>query len=69
MTSLIKYYDPRVWLRKGEDTFKERLVQAFEDLNNVNQLDKDAGSSELKKASRLPQPKKGNPRRAVVQMP
>ena len=33
-----KYYDPRVWLRKGELTFKERLKQAFEDLNNVNTL-------------------------------
>ena len=36
-----KYYDPRVWLRKGEDSFKKRLVKAFDDLNNVNQLDKD----------------------------
>ena len=33
-----KYYDPRVWLRKGENTFKARLKQAFEDLNNVNTL-------------------------------
>jgi fructose-bisphosphate aldolase class II len=33
-----KFYDPRVWLRKGEDTFKARLKQAFEDLNNINQL-------------------------------
>ncbi|RZS91989.1 class II fructose-bisphosphate aldolase [Aquimarina brevivitae] len=33
-----KYYDPRVWLRKGEITFKERLKKAFEDLNNVNTL-------------------------------
>ena len=33
-----KYYDPRVWVRKGEDTFSTRLVQAFEDLNNVNTL-------------------------------
>lgn len=34
-----KYYDPRVWLRKGEETFVKRLSQAFEDLNciNVNQ--------------------------------
>src|SRR5210317_2148618 len=31
-----KYYDPRVWLRKGETTFVERLKKAFEDLNNVN---------------------------------
>jgi len=33
-----KYYDPRVWLRKGEATLKARLKQAFEDLNNVNTL-------------------------------
>lgn len=33
-----KYYDPRVWLRKGEETFVERLKRAFEDLNNVNTL-------------------------------
>ncbi len=33
-----KYYDPRVWLRKGEQTFSERLKIAFEDLNNVNTL-------------------------------
>tara|TARA_R100000541_G_scaffold38612_1_gene46396 strand:- start:472 stop:1125 length:654 start_codon:yes stop_codon:yes gene_type:complete len=33
-----KYYDPRKWLREGELTFKNRLKQAFEDLNNVNTL-------------------------------
>ncbi len=33
-----KYYDPRVWLRKGEETFKTRLKKAFEDLKNVNTL-------------------------------
>jgi fructose-bisphosphate aldolase class II len=33
-----KYYDPRVWVRKGEETFVKRLIQAFEDLNNVNTL-------------------------------
>lgn len=33
-----KFYDPRVWVRKGEETFMTRLVQAFEDLNNVNTL-------------------------------
>ena len=33
-----KYYDPRVWVRKGEETFGARLVQAFEDLNNINTL-------------------------------
>ena len=31
-----KYYDPRVWLRKAEESFKTRLTQAFYDLNNVN---------------------------------
>jgi len=33
-----KYYDPRKWLREGEETFKTRLKQAFQDLNNVNTL-------------------------------
>lgn len=33
-----KYYDPRKWLREGENTFVERLKQAFHDLNNVNTL-------------------------------
>ena len=33
-----KYYDPRKWLRLGEETFKKRLTKAFEDLNNVNTL-------------------------------
>ncbi|CAD7805479.1 Fructose-bisphosphate aldolase class 2 [Chryseobacterium aquaeductus] len=33
-----KFYDPRGWIRKGEETFSKRLVQAFEDLNNVNTL-------------------------------
>ncbi|MDR6301290.1 class II fructose-bisphosphate aldolase [Mesonia maritima] len=33
-----KYYDPRKWLREGEQTFKARLKKAFEDLNNVNTL-------------------------------
>lgn len=31
-----KYYDPRVWLRKGEESFIKRLEVAFEDLNCVN---------------------------------
>jgi fructose-bisphosphate aldolase class II len=31
-----KYYDPRVWLRKGEETFAKRLEVAFEDLNCIN---------------------------------
>jgi len=33
-----KYYDPRKWLRVGEESFKERLKKAFEDLNNVGTL-------------------------------
>ena len=33
-----KHYDPRKWLRLGEETFKARLKKAFEDLNNVNTL-------------------------------
>ena len=33
-----KFYDPRRWLRKGEDAFSTRLKKAFEDLNNVNTL-------------------------------
>lgn len=33
-----KYYDPRNWLRKGEETFEVRLEKAFEDLNNINTL-------------------------------
>lgn len=31
-----KYYDPRVFLRKGEENFVKRLKTAFEDLNNIN---------------------------------
>lgn len=31
-----KYYDPRVWLRKGEDAFVKRLEVAFDDLNCIN---------------------------------
>ena len=34
-----KYYDPRKWLRLGEETFNKRLTKAFEDLNNLNTLD------------------------------
>ena len=33
-----KHYDPRVWVRKAEAAFVDRLKQAFEDLNNVNTL-------------------------------
>lgn len=31
-----KYYDPRVWLRKGQETMVARLKLAFEDLNALN---------------------------------
>ncbi len=31
-----KYYDPRVWLRKGEETMRDRLKIAYEDLNSLN---------------------------------
>ncbi len=33
-----KKYDPRVWLRKAEESFIARARQAFEDLNNVNSV-------------------------------
>ncbi len=31
-----KFYDPRAWLRKGEESMCERLRQAFDDLNALN---------------------------------
>lgn len=31
-----KFYDPRVWLRKAEESFSKRLEIAFEDLNCLN---------------------------------
>jgi len=31
-----KHYDPRVWLRKGQENFIKRLEVAFEDLNCIN---------------------------------
>lgn len=33
-----KFYDPRVWLRKAEESMIERLGQAFSDLNCVDRL-------------------------------
>jgi fructose-bisphosphate aldolase class II len=30
-----KYYDPRVWLRKGQDNFVKRLEEGFTDLNCI----------------------------------
>lgn len=31
-----KYYDPRVWLRKGQESMIARVKQAFEDLNAID---------------------------------
>jgi len=31
-----KYYDPRVWLRAGQESLVERVVEAFESLNALN---------------------------------
>ena len=33
-----KHYDPRVWVRSAELSFKARIKQAFEDLNNIDTL-------------------------------
>jgi len=33
-----KYYDPRKYIRLGQETFMIRLEQAFGDLNNINTL-------------------------------
>ena len=33
-----KYYDPRVWLRKAQESMVARLEQAFADLNSVDVL-------------------------------
>lgn len=33
-----KFYDPRVWLRKAEETFVERLKSSFDDLNNIDTM-------------------------------
>lgn len=34
-----KYYDPRVWLRKGEESMISRLKIAFEDLDCINRCE------------------------------
>jgi fructose-bisphosphate aldolase, class II len=34
-----KYYDPRVWLRKGEESMIARLKVAFEDLDCINRCE------------------------------
>lgn len=31
-----KYYDPRVWLRKAEEAFVDRLTKAFSELNAID---------------------------------
>jgi len=33
-----KYYDPRKWVREGENSFKARLKQAFAVFNNIDTL-------------------------------
>ncbi|KAI5367826.1 Putative fructose-bisphosphate aldolase, class-II, aldolase-type TIM barrel [Septoria linicola] len=33
-----KYYDPRVWVRAGEQTMSKRIQVALEDFNTANQL-------------------------------
>ena len=33
-----KYYDPRKWLRAGEESMRDRVIQAFEELNCVNRF-------------------------------
>ena len=33
-----KYYDPRVWLRKGQETMVARVEQAIKELNGLNTL-------------------------------
>jgi fructose-bisphosphate aldolase class II len=34
-----KYYDGRAWIREGEISIKNRLVQAYEELNAINKLE------------------------------
>jgi fructose-bisphosphate aldolase class II len=34
-----KYYDPRKWLREGEESVVNRLLVAYEDLNSINAND------------------------------
>lgn len=41
-----KYYDPRVWLREGEVSIKQRLIQAYEELNGINKLEKEGAISQ-----------------------
>ncbi|MBN1994210.1 MAG: class II fructose-bisphosphate aldolase [Anaerolineae bacterium] len=34
-----KMYDPRVWLRKGQESFVDRMLKAFAELNDLNTLE------------------------------
>ena len=36
-----KFYDPRVWLRKGQESMIARLQEAFDRLGSAGSLDKD----------------------------
>ncbi|MCJ1323555.1 Fructose-bisphosphate aldolase 1 [Thelotrema lepadinum] len=36
--TLFRYYDPRVWVREGEKTMVQRVLQALEDFNAQGQL-------------------------------
>ena len=33
-----KYYDPRTWLRKGQESMIARLQEAFKELGSLNSL-------------------------------
>jgi fructose-bisphosphate aldolase class II len=33
-----KYYDPRKWLRAGEESMRDRVIRAFEELNCLNRF-------------------------------
>ena len=33
-----KYYDPRKWLRAGEETMRDRVIKAFEELNCIDRF-------------------------------
>ncbi len=33
-----KYYDPRAWLRKGQESMIARLQEAFKELGSMNSL-------------------------------
>lgn len=35
---LLRYYDPRVWVREGEKTMCQRVAEALEDFNTRGQV-------------------------------